>query len=116
MKALEVANSEEKNLVSASVDAGSALFVKRSTEQESRMYSSLEDGRTSELAEQILAVRFEDSSEYDTKDEPEDEGKQVISAKDIELPDVEIQDQEQARKMLTEHEDMWQGQLGEVKG
>ena len=69
------------------------------------MHSSLWDRRTSETAEQILAVKFEDSSEYVTKDEPKETEQQLISARDIELPDVEIRDREKVRNMLTEFED-----------
>ena len=59
---------------------------------------------------------FEDGSEYGTQHEPVETQNQMISARDIELPDVEVRDRERVRRMLTEFEDMWQGQLGEVKG
>ena len=63
---------------------------------------------TSEAGEQILAVKFEDGSGYGTKEELEEAKQQRISPSDIELPDVEVRDQEQVRKMLVEFEDMWQ--------
>ena len=90
VKALGAQKSEEKNLESASIDAVVVLLVERCAKQESSMYSDLWDERTSESSELILAARFEDGSEYDTKDDPEDAGKQVISARDIEQPDLKI--------------------------
>ena len=52
----------------------------------------------------------------ETQDEPVGTQNHTVNARDIELSDVEVSDREGVRRMLTEFEDMWEGQLGDFKG
>ena len=62
------------------------------------------DRKTSDSSEQILAVRFEDVSEYGTKEVPHDTEQQSVRVKDTEIPYVVIRDREKVRKMLVKFE------------
>ena len=55
------------------------FLVERSVDKDSSIYSYPSYRRTSELTEQILAVKFKDDSEYGTKEAPLDVEKQLIS-------------------------------------
>ena len=55
-------------------------------------------------------------SENGTQYELVEAQKQSVRPRDIELPDVEVRDRERVRNSPTGFEDMWRGQLGEVKG
>ena len=92
-----------------------ALQVERSADKESRIHSVLWYGRTTQTVEQILAWKFEDSSEYGTKEERIGAEQKTISVQDIELPDVDEFHMACVRKLLTEFKGMWQAQLGEVR-
>ena len=100
---------EDPSQENTSENTDAALPAERIVCHESGMYSSLWDGRTSDTAKQILAVKFEDGSEYSTKDGPKETEHQLISARDIKLLDIEIRDRERVRNILTELEDMWRG-------
>ena len=68
------------------------------------------------MDKQILDLKFEEGSVSGIKEETTDAGRQMISAKDIELPDTDVCHREHVCKMLIEFEDMQQGQLCDVKG
>ena len=116
MRALEDPETEDRNQEYTNAKADAALSAERSATQGPRAYAHLWDGITSESAEQILGVNFDDLSEYGTQEEPVESQRHIISAGDIELPDVEVGYKDAVREMLTKFEDMRQGQLGEGKG
>ena len=82
-------------------DSGAAFLVERNADMNARTLESQWLGVITETAEHILAVKFEEGSEHVTKNESAIEQLQLISARDIEQPDIEERDRELVREMLT---------------